>query len=90
MIVPVQVTKLMIAVTLAHTGKKLEVKEAKNVKEQDDQDQGLKKELGGTEEVQASALTLAMAQKQKSIVDVETNLGNNIQLYCGRMMEFNC
>ena len=53
MIVPVQVTKLMIAVTLAHTGKKLEVKEAKNVKEQDDQDQGLKKELGGTEEVQA-------------------------------------
>ena len=28
-----------------------------------------------------------MSQKQRSIVDVKTNLGNNIQLYCGRMMD---
>ena len=55
MTVQVQVTKLMIAVTLVHTGKKLEVKGAKNVKGQEDQSQGLKKEAGATEEVPASA-----------------------------------
>lgn len=87
MTVPAQVTKLMIAVTLVHTGKKLEVKGAKNVKGQEDQSQGLKKEAGATEEVPASALTLATALKQESIVDVKTNLGLVLEDHHSQVVE---